>query len=207
MTMLAWGGAPLNCQNILAGDPLFVDAAAGNYHLKPTSLCIDWGNNAYVRGSRDLDGKSRIARGTVDAGAYEYQGYSTWTAAITNGLTNYNQCATGDGYPNLLKYATGSSPTQADTLARMNGVLTTNRALALQFHRDPGASDVTLVVEGAYAVTNGAPWTGIATNSDGSWGGATNVTETGTGTPLNVMVQDTAALATKRFLRLRVTKP
>ena len=48
---------------------------------------------------------------------------------------------------------------------------------------------------------------GIATNIAGTWGGATNVIESGTSTPVTVTVQDTAPPATNRFLRLRVTRP
>ena len=195
--------------NNITSDPQFADAAGGNYRLKPTSPCINKGNNSYdfVRGSTDLDGKSRIAHGVVDMGAYEFGGFSGWTAAITNGLTNYDQCATGDGYPNLLKYATGSSPTQSDTLARINGMLTTNKTFALQFHRNPGASDVTLIVEGAYALGSNALWTGITTNADGSGWNPTNVTETGSGSPVTVTVQDNTSPATNRFFRLLVTMP
>lgn len=85
-----------------------------------------------------------------------------------------------------------------------------NGFFALRFNRNTNASDVSLVVEGSDALTNDAPWTGIATNVLGSWGGATNVYESGTGTPIVVRVQDTTAqsgAATNRFLRLRVTRP
>ena len=195
--------------NNISSDPQFINAAAGNYHLKPGSPCIDAGNNSYtyLRGSTDLDGNPRIAHGIVDLGAYEAGGFSGWIGAITNGLTNYNQCATGDGYPNLLKYATGSSPTQSDTLARLNGVLATNNTFALLFHRNSGACDVTLIVESVSALGNGATWTGIATNTGGAGWSSTNVTETGSGSPLTVIVQDNVVPAANRFYRLRVTSP
>jgi parallel beta-helix repeat protein len=56
-------------------DPLFVDAAGGNYRLLPTSPCIDAGDNLLVPAGvmTDLDGNARIQNGTVDMGAYEYQ--------------------------------------------------------------------------------------------------------------------------------------
>lgn len=133
-------------------------------------------------------------------------GYDAWAAQITNGLTNFNDSALGDGYPNLLKYATGSNPTNADNLARMDRAVT-NGVFALRFNRNTNATDVTLIVEGAFSATNEATWNGIATNSQGSWGGAANVNETGTGSPVNVTVQDAIPAATNRFLRLRVTRP
>jgi hypothetical protein len=52
-----------------------------------------------------------------------------------------------------------------------------------------------------------APWLGIATNIDGAGWNSTNVTETGTGSPVSVTIQDNAAYSTNRFLRLRVTRP
>jgi hypothetical protein len=133
-------------------------------------------------------------------------GYDLWAAGITNGLTNYNQSASNDGYPNLLKYVTGSSPTSSDSLASMSGTRS-GGLLALQFNHNLSATDVTLVVEGAYSTTNDATWNGIATNGFGSWGGAANVTENTNVTPAAVTVWDTTAAATNRFLRLRVTRP
>ncbi|MGB2808012.1 MAG: right-handed parallel beta-helix repeat-containing protein, partial [Sedimentisphaerales bacterium] len=60
-------------------NPLFVNAAIGNYHLLLGSPCIDAGDNSSVPPSvvTDLDGNPRIIDGTVDMGAYEgpYQGF------------------------------------------------------------------------------------------------------------------------------------
>ena len=191
----------------ITNEPQFVDTASGNYRLKAEFRGVDEGNNAFARGTIDRDGNPRIVHGTVDMGAYEFQdnaGYWSWAHNITNGLTNLDQCATGDGYPNLLKYATGSSPTNSDDLARMSGGLSTG--LFSAFNRNTNAVDVTLIIEGADTVTNNAQWNGIATNINGLWAGATNVVETGTTNPFVVTVQD-ASPATHRFLRLRVTRP
>jgi predicted outer membrane repeat protein len=67
--------------NSINSDPLFVDASGGDFRLQPGSPCVDAGTNApYDAGNTaygvttDLDGNPRIVNGTVDMGAYEYQG-------------------------------------------------------------------------------------------------------------------------------------
>ena len=192
----------------VTGDPQFVDAGAGNYRLMPASPCIDAGDNGLVQWDEDLDGNQRIVYGMVDMGAYEAQlaGTGTWFGAITNGLTNDTDCATGDGVPNLLKYATGSSPRVSDDVMLVEWVLN-NGVPTLVFNRNPNATDVTLIVQGADEMSDGAAWRGLATNRNGSWGGAANVSESGTGIPVVCTVVDPVALLTNRFLRLKVTRP
>jgi hypothetical protein len=75
------------------------------------------------------------------------------------------------------------------------------------FYRNTNATDVLYIVESANSVGSGTVWNGIATNSFGSWGGAVNVTENGIGSPVTVIVRDTAITSTTRFFRLRVTLP
>ncbi len=134
-------------------------------------------------------------------------GYDAYAQQITNSASRgYQGDPDGDGYMNLLEYVTGGDPTNSDRAARMESAQT-NGCLALRFTRNTNAIDATLIVEGSYGVTNDASWVGFATNFNGSWGGTPNVTESGTSTPVTVIAQDTAAPATNRFLRLRVTRP
>lgn len=53
--------------------PVFVDQAAGNFHLETNSPCINAGRNSNAPYGFDCDGNARIAGGTVDLGAYELQ--------------------------------------------------------------------------------------------------------------------------------------
>jgi parallel beta-helix repeat protein len=66
------GGFTPDATNIYA-DPMFVDEANGDLHLKPSSPCIDAGDNsAPYLPATDIDGNDRIINDIVDMGAYEF---------------------------------------------------------------------------------------------------------------------------------------
>jgi len=51
-------------------DPMFVDAAGGDFHLRPDSPCIDAGTSVDV--AEDFDGNPRPQGAGFDTGAFEY---------------------------------------------------------------------------------------------------------------------------------------
>ncbi|MBN2301769.1 MAG: right-handed parallel beta-helix repeat-containing protein, partial [Lentisphaerae bacterium] len=57
--------------NNIAGDPLFLDAASGDFRIDPVSVCVDAGTT-----TTDLDtdfyGNVRLSGPAVDIGIYEY---------------------------------------------------------------------------------------------------------------------------------------
>ncbi len=57
----------------ISGDPLFVDASSGDYHLQEISPCIDSGTSQDAP-STDFDGNSRPVGNGWDMGPYEYSG-------------------------------------------------------------------------------------------------------------------------------------
>lgn len=132
--------------------------------------------------------------------------YEDWLALHGLAPNSDTGDADGDGFLNLLEYATGSIPTNNGSLAPLNAARASG-TLKVSFTRNTNAVDATLLVEAGSAVTNGAEWTAVATNALGLWSGPATVVESGTGTPVTVTVDDTDPTATNRFLRLRVTRP
>lgn len=94
---------PPDTGNIQA-NPSFEDTAAGDYHLKTNSPCIDAGNNTFVATATDLEGTPRIIN-TVDLGAYEY--------IVSE--TDYD----GDGIANTSEEKCGTDPLDATSIFRI----------------------------------------------------------------------------------------
>jgi hypothetical protein len=100
--VFAAGGGPYgsNCvtqtgsQGNISADPLFVNAAAGNYRLQSSSPALNAGDaSAPELGSSDLDGNPRFRAGKVDMGAYEYPGATSVT--ISPASISFPQQAVG----------------------------------------------------------------------------------------------------------------
>jgi hypothetical protein len=92
-------------------DPLFVNPAGGNFHLQPTSPCINTGSAAAPNlPAADLDGVPRILGSAPDMGAYEFwtSAYGAWFVDKTLGSDT-----TGTGSP----FAPFKTVTKAITIA------------------------------------------------------------------------------------------
>ena len=69
-------------------DPLFADAAGGDYHITWSSTCLDSGDNSVVTESFDFEGDPRIALGfVVDMGADEYWFHLYHSGSVIPGST------------------------------------------------------------------------------------------------------------------------
>jgi hypothetical protein len=112
----------------ITNSPGFVVSPYDFYpHLQSNSPCINAGNNAYVKTPIDLDGNPRISSGTVDMGAYEFQGSSgssafhSWLASYglpSDGSADYVD-SDGDGMNNWQEWIAGTNPTDAASALRM----------------------------------------------------------------------------------------
>jgi len=86
-------------QSDISADPLFVDRTSGDYHIQPTSPCIDAGDNGSVQlGWVDMDGEARILGAHVDIGADEVNLDTTapTTTIILDGILGQNGWYTSD---------------------------------------------------------------------------------------------------------------
>ncbi len=117
---------PTNGVGNIANEPSLVDLDSGNLRLQSNSPCINAGRNASVNGDSDLDGLPRIAGGTVDMGAYEFQSpASTLSYAwlLQHGLPLDGSADTadpdGDHFDNDHKWRAGTDPTNALSLLRL----------------------------------------------------------------------------------------
>ena len=73
----------------ITSDPMFVDAANGNFRLAEGSPCIDAGDDPAIEGyDTDLDGNARIFGAAVDLGPYEVNDGSAIEIAVLHDAGN-----------------------------------------------------------------------------------------------------------------------
>ena len=96
----------------ISTDPLFMNPAAGNYHLQATSPCINTGSASVASlGPTDLDGLPRNLGGTPDMGAYEFwtSASGSWFVDIATGNDGTGTGAPGTPFKTVVKAIAAAS--------------------------------------------------------------------------------------------------
>lgn len=112
----------------ITNEPLFANAAIGDYRLQTNSPCINAGWSIPATTS-DLDGNPRIVNGTADIGAYEYQGSGSlisyaWLQQYgwpTDGSAD-SLDPDGDGMNNWQEWRADTIPTDPNSSLRILSV-------------------------------------------------------------------------------------
>jgi hypothetical protein len=130
-----------------------------NLRLQTNSPCIDAGNNDYVFSTTDLAGLRRIADGTVDLGAYEYQGrYRLHIAANAGGSVAQEPDIAEHPYGSMVTVSAASAlgygfiRWTGDAIGSTNPLLVlmdTHKSIAAVF----ASTALTLASEGAGAIS------------------------------------------------------
>jgi hypothetical protein len=188
---------PTNGVSNIASDPLLVDYSHGNLRLQSNSPCINAGNNAYVTAATDLDSNPRIVSGTVDIGAYEFQGHGS---IISYAWLQYYGLPTDgsaddadpdhDGMNNWQEWVCGTDPTNALSALRLLSASPTAAGVTVTWQGVPGVS---YLLERSTNLAAEPPFSLLATDLPGQ-PGTTSFTDTNVGslTPVFYRVGVTA---------------
>ncbi|MCL4178086.1 MAG: PKD domain-containing protein [Verrucomicrobia bacterium] len=177
---------PTNGVGNITNAPLFVDYAGGNLRLESNSPCINAGNNSYLTDSDftnlfDLDGLPRIVSGTVDIGAYEFQGPGSmisyaWLQQYdlpTDGSVDAAD-ADADGHNTWQEWRCLTDPTNALSALRLLAASPTGTNVTVSWQSVAG---VNYSLERSTSLSASPPFTLLAPNLPGQ-PGTTTFTDT-----------------------------
>jgi hypothetical protein len=161
---------PLTGSGNITNEPRFVSLTEGDLRLHADSPCINAGHNPYpyAPGSTDLDGDPRIAGGTVDMGAYEFQSPASllsyaWLQQYglpTDGSADHTD-SDADGHNNWQEWRCLTEPTDALSALRLLSVAPAGTGVAVTWQSVPGVS---YFLECSPDLSAASSFTTIATN-------------------------------------------
>ena len=157
---------PTNGVGNITNAPQFVNYPGGDLRLLGSSPCMDAGDNSTVGTGIDLAGYPRVVRGTVDMGAYEFQGtnatvFYAWLphhGIVPDGTTDY-QDTDGDGMNNWQEWVCYTCPTNPLMNLRLVSALPVGANVAVRWK---SAGGVTYLLERSTNLAS--PFMLLATN-------------------------------------------
>jgi hypothetical protein len=170
---------PTNGTGNIRTAPRFVNHPSGDFRLLGISPCVDAGDNRNAVTPIDLAGHPRVMRGTVDIGAFEFQGtnaavFYAWMpfhGIVPDGTTDY-QDPDGDGIDNWQEWFCYSCPTNALESLRMVSAEWVDAYIAVRWQSAPGKN---YFVERSTNLTSS--FTVLVTNFPASMSGTTLFTD------------------------------
>ena len=111
-----------------------------------------------------------------------------------------------DGADNGYEWATGTNPTNTQSLALLK-INSAGSNVMVGFSRNTNATDVIFSLQRSTNPAIAGAWTGIATNLAGVWSPPAIVTETGAGNPVNVSISDPRTNEPAANYRLEILWP
>ena len=187
-SILNYSSTPLNPGGLgnITNDPLFVNSAAGDFHLSSNSPCINAGNNAYVSGTTDLDGNPRIVGGTVDIGAYEFQNPASiisyaWLLQYgfpADGSADFTD-TDGSGMNHWQDWVAGLDPTNPSSVLKMAGANNSGTNIVVTWQ---SVTNITYFLQRATNLSEQPAFQPLASNVVGQ-AGMTSYTDTNAPAP------------------------
>jgi hypothetical protein len=155
----------------ITNDPAFLNGPGGDVHLQTNSPCINSGNNSYVTTITDLDGNPRTTSGTVDIGAYEYQGTGSaisYACLQQYGLpTDGSADSTdpdGDGHNTWQEWQADTNPTNAACCLRL--CLSNSPSMTVSFTSSAARLYRLLCCTNLNCSSSGSFWTPVPGQTD-----------------------------------------
>ena len=134
--------------------------------------------------------------------------FDRWATSfgLSNAAAGFSADADTDQAANGYEWATGTNPTNAQSLAPLT-IHSAGSNVNIGFPRNTNATDVVFTLLRSTNLADPAAWTGIATNLAGVWMSPATVTETGATNPVNVTVSGSPTNAPAANFRLQITWP
>ena len=217
-------GTIVNDGTMLTGTiPGFLNMAANDFHLMQTSTCVNASGTLSTNTANfpissqyvmHQSGQTRPIVGVSDLGAFEFATpIDIWRtehfgSSTNNSISSDPADPDGDGVPNLLEYAFGTSPQTRTTTNLPHATRMTtngNDFVALEFTAIPAPSGLIYTVQSSGDLNN---WTNEWRNNNGTITNSPNIIDLTSTDPSKKVIRLSSPISNteQKFLRLVVER-